>query len=242
MESARLQANLAPPEFRAMVSLYFVSRYFTVLFEARYGEIPLQVWDEYRKALDHFMQSLTQEKDTIKHSQLRKMEDHLFRAAVDILKMFCHRGIKDIEKELGAYSKKVWLSLNNGDIYHQISLNLYESVSEFEKAKLTGLGDEQSFSSLSVYLSPAFKLVNTRDMLQEALPELHQLEKLESNVINQKVNQKVSDKKFQIFGSLAAGIGVGAIASIFFDEPTYGLALAIAAITIFQLLIRWSSK
>jgi len=236
-QAATEQGNLASPEFREMVSFYFVSRYFTALYEARHGKIPIQIWNEYRNALDHFMRSLTQDEES-RVFQLQKMEGHLLRSTIDILKIYSHSEIESINNELGNYSAKAWASLNNGEVYPGIKANFNLAVSELEKAKITDLGDEQTFRLLDGYLSAAFRLIEVRNTIQQHVPGLHQFEKSEFSVIN----KKVSDKKFQIFGSLAAGVGAGAIASIFLDDPFVGLALAVSAIALFHSLSGRSSK
>ena len=42
--------------------LYFLARYFVAVYESRFSQIPIQVWNEYRNALDHYFRYLTEER------------------------------------------------------------------------------------------------------------------------------------------------------------------------------------
>ena len=70
--------------------LYLYTRYFVVVFESRYGAIPIQVWNEYRNALDHFFRFQLDGGASEAQDHMQKMDGHLQRAALDILKIFCH--------------------------------------------------------------------------------------------------------------------------------------------------------
>ena len=92
-ERAKNQANaVAEGEYRRTVELYYVARYLVSLFESRDQQLPLQVWNEYRNAFDHFARHLTVSKDIASedaHRHLHKMEGHIQRAALDICKFLC---------------------------------------------------------------------------------------------------------------------------------------------------------
>lgn len=239
MEVAWRKAKLAPPEFQNMVSYYYVSRYFTSLFEARNHSIPIQVWNEYRNALDHFFRAITVSDDK-KESEIpdyKFMEAHVLSATLDILKLFCHRELEYTQEELGSYSKKVWLSVNNGEAYFSIKDALNNALAEFDNAKVVG-SDETSDIALDLYLTAAFKTMAVKNIALDLLPELHQASRSESNIIK----KNISDKNFRIFGSIAAGLGAAAIASIFLNDIVIGGILATVVMGVFYSLIQRGSK
>ena len=92
-ERAKRQSNAVnAQEYRRTVELYYVARYLVSVFESREQELPIQVWNEYRNALDHFARHLTVSPDIVSeddHHHLRKMEGHIQRAALDICKFLC---------------------------------------------------------------------------------------------------------------------------------------------------------
>lgn len=92
-ERAKRQADtVSAVEYRRTVELYYIARYLVSLFESREQQLPLQVWNEYRNAFDHFVRHLTVSNDMTAdddHHHLRKMEGHIQRAALDICKFLC---------------------------------------------------------------------------------------------------------------------------------------------------------
>lgn len=91
-ERAAAQADSAPREYQTIVRLYYVARYMVSVFEAHNQELPLQVWNEYRNALDHFARHLTTSSHILQegtHRHLSKMEGHIQRAALDACKFLC---------------------------------------------------------------------------------------------------------------------------------------------------------
>ena len=90
---AKSQATaVAEPEYQRTVELYYIARYLVSVFESRDQKLPLQVWNEYRNAFDHFARHLTVSQDIAAddvHHHLRKMEGHIQRAALDVCKFLC---------------------------------------------------------------------------------------------------------------------------------------------------------
>lgn len=107
-ERAKNQSDtVAASEYRRTVELYYVARYLVSLFESRDQKLPLQVWNEYRNAFDHFARHLTVSSDITTedaHSHLHKMEGHIQRAALDICKFLCIYYDEFYKKEIHAQS------------------------------------------------------------------------------------------------------------------------------------------
>ncbi|WP_415897349.1 hypothetical protein [Neptuniibacter sp. QD57_21] len=94
---AKDRGKEAAPSLRSCVEIYYIVRYFVSLYEANNLELPVQIWNEYRNALDHFMRHTTEspdfdftDGDAKTSTHLNKMEGHLQRAALDIMKIVCH--------------------------------------------------------------------------------------------------------------------------------------------------------
>ena len=140
IKEAKKQANKADSEQRQSVYLYFITRYFVSLFEARFGEISIQVWNEYRNALDHYFRYVTQENT----NNLSKMEGHLQRAALDIMKFYCHKVEDRIEEEKNHYSKEVLSLVDNGVFYPTLLKGVHDSEKLFMQAKAfdSSLGED----------------------------------------------------------------------------------------------------
>jgi hypothetical protein len=142
--------------YKNSVYLYFIARYFVLNYEAKFGEIPIQVWNEYRNTLDHFFRHITQ-KDT---NHVPKMEGHLQRAALDIIKIFCHHAqdlLKDMPKQ---YRQEVLLLVDNGIFINKINNDRKYAEDLFVQAKMedSRLGDDAQNNKnvLKSYLDAVF--------------------------------------------------------------------------------------
>ncbi|MBE0491312.1 MAG: hypothetical protein IBX44_03560 [Sulfurospirillum sp.] len=82
LQKAGEQSNKVEEKYKQSIFLYFIARYFVSVHEAKFGTIPIQVWNEYRNALDHFFRNLTNNDP----AHIGKMEGHIQRAVLDILK------------------------------------------------------------------------------------------------------------------------------------------------------------
>lgn len=76
-------------KLKDIIRYYTIARYLTAVFEAHNFKIPVQVWNEYRNSLDHFIRSLVATESDIKDRQLRSTRGHLLRACLDIIKLLC---------------------------------------------------------------------------------------------------------------------------------------------------------
>jgi|GEM_PF-5527334 len=98
-EAADAIAARAPELYRNAVFLYVISRDLVGVYESRNFEVPLQVWNEYRNALDHWMrfiaqtdsQAVSAEMSGADRSHVERMEGHIQRAVLDICKLLCIR-------------------------------------------------------------------------------------------------------------------------------------------------------
>jgi hypothetical protein len=143
-------------EYNQSIFLYFIARYFVSLYEAKFGAIPIQVWNEYRNALDHFFRHLTNEEST----HLKKMQGHLQRAVLDILKIYCHSVQEKVKKLKDEIDTEILKLVDNGEFFKNLNIDVRESENKFIKAKVqdNSLGDDSHTNQeiIGKYLDAVF--------------------------------------------------------------------------------------
>jgi len=82
-----LQINPEHKKYRELLYYNFALRYFVAYYESRFDAIPLQVFNECRMTLDHFMRFFIDEND--KNNNWNKALSHIRRGVLDILKLNC---------------------------------------------------------------------------------------------------------------------------------------------------------
>ncbi|ORU95111.1 MAG: hypothetical protein A6F71_10635 [Cycloclasticus sp. symbiont of Poecilosclerida sp. M] len=163
IKAAEKQASRVEEDYKHSTYLYYIVRYFVSVFESRYGAIPLQVWNEYRNALDHFFRYLTNNADNQVNGQprqLSKMEGHLQRAALDIMKIHCHKTKDSVSEMKKSYKPEVLQLVDNGDFFTYLISETNRAEQLFEEAKIydSNLGETASLDKevLEKYLEAAF--------------------------------------------------------------------------------------
>lgn len=153
------------PAFQKSIRLYYIARYFVAVHESRHGEIPIQVWNEYRNTLDHYFRYLAACKESIGEDDdgdknLYKMNGHLQRACLDALKIFCHRSNDQISELLNRYKPEVLSLVDNRNFYPCIITKRTQALKAFENAKVSDLqlGEDAKHNSeiLKNYLDASF--------------------------------------------------------------------------------------
>lgn len=192
LEKAGIISKSADKEFQESLKLYFIARYFVSLYEAKFNSIPVQVWNEYRNSLDHFFRSKTNPND----NHVRKMQGHIQRAVLDILKLYCH-SIQDLVSEIDKqYSTDVLKLVDNGNFIKNIKLGTSASVSLFEKAKIADgdLGENSHTNSEIVgkYLEAAYSFENVRKSIIDK-----EIDILQASQSYQSIHDKVAKGTFK---------------------------------------------
>ena len=158
LSEAQQVSSKAPQNLKESIEPYFVSRYFVAVYEARHGEIPIQVWNEYRNALDHLFRYLVSSENNT--GQINSAHKHFLRAALDILKLHIHKTQESINKTVTALNPKVVKLVDNGEFITHLNKNISEATNLFERAKINDsrLGDDKNKNSsvLKDYLNAAF--------------------------------------------------------------------------------------
>jgi hypothetical protein len=162
LSSVEEQITHVSADLKSASKYYFIARYAVSVHESRFGEITIQVWNEYRNAMDHFFRCQASESND--HNQLRKMEGHLLRAALDALKILCHKSIDEIDSEKNKHDRQVLSLVDNGDFYSILLSDSAKARKIFEQAKtediLLGADSIDNVEVLEKYLNAFFALDN----------------------------------------------------------------------------------
>lgn len=162
---AEVQAGSVPPGYEPTVQLYYIARYMVSAFEARDQTLPLQIWNEYRNAFDHFARHLTATDDILKedkHRHLNKMEGHIQRAVLDICKFLCIY-FDDYYKQQVLCKSHFLAHVSDGELLERAN-NIYVQAQAFLlKAKQadSNLGEEASTNSeiVKLYCDAVFEFM-----------------------------------------------------------------------------------
>lgn len=167
--AAREISEKAPEGYRQAVYLYFLARYMVAVYEAKFSQIPIQVWNEYRNALDHFFRHITSHKNEPAPGQLEKMEGHVQRAVLDVIKIYCHDSADDIRAQIKKEDPSCLRLVNNGRFNTALIEAQREAMKCFIYAKTRDntLGEDAN-NNLDVvgnYLDAFYKYYDLDEML-----------------------------------------------------------------------------
>lgn len=136
LEKARMVALQAQAPYKQIVEVYYIARYFMSWFESRETpEVPIQVWNEYRMAMDHFMRSLTSGEEE-NEAQLRRMDAHLQRAALDVLKLLFTSMSDNCNDFFQGYSARTLNTLESGEFRTESTKLRARAQLQYHDAKL----------------------------------------------------------------------------------------------------------
>ena len=102
--------------------LYFLTKQAVALYEAQINFLPLQVYNEMRNALDHYMRSIV---GTLplerREKHINQMSGHLQRALLDVIKLTCAAMIGKIDGIHGHLGEPALCLAMNGDYIKKIT-------------------------------------------------------------------------------------------------------------------------
>lgn len=215
LQQANEQSNKVVPVHQQSVLLYFIARYFVSLYEGRFGEIPIQVWNEYRNALDHFFRHLTNDNST----HLKKMEGHLQRAALDIMKIYCHEAQQKIVEQKAEFKIEVLQLVDNGQFNSELIQELDNAEELFVTAKVDDsvLGDDSHTNQeiLGKYLDAVFAFDKVYRKIVNKLVDI-QSAQLTYNSIHDNAAKGTTKEHYKVhfLFYVAWTIGVGILSSL----------------------------
>jgi predicted DNA-binding protein (UPF0251 family) len=173
------------PEYKHSVYLYFISRYLVSLFETTIQELPVQVWNDYRNALDHFMRYISNPGQN--QAQLKKMEGHIQRAGLDICKFICIKAIEKTEDRIKQETTECLRLVDNGRMYDDILTKMDTVRNSLKKAKFrdSSLGESANHDKevFFMYMEPAFEALSIFDIFSNKQSAI-------TKVANELVKQK----------------------------------------------------
>ena len=103
--------NFSDNHQKEIAYYYFLVKYFTAVLEATSKTIPLQVFNEHRMALDHFIRA----KANNDNDNIKSGKGHLYRALLDVLKLI-NAGLRnEIDKKQNSIPQKALGLISNGD-------------------------------------------------------------------------------------------------------------------------------
>lgn len=159
-DAARSISQSAEVMYKHSAYLYYIARFMVSIYEATISKIPIQVWNEYRSALDHHMRYLTQE-DRTDHRQISRMDGHLQRAVLDVCKLFIHRTLDRLEYNIQTDTVELLRMVNTGHFYEQLRSGIDETTEHFAAVKTRDktLGNERESDNMiiSEYLDVTFR-------------------------------------------------------------------------------------
>lgn len=193
LSSAEKQANALreSPLLFEICKTYHVLRYLVAYYEARFEHLPLQVWNEHRMALDHFMRHLVgltsveqpfpKDPSDKNSSQLRSMRGHLMRATLDISKFIILNSSDLLGNKLAYWNP---LTLVRVQVQEGVSLLAYllngRSKAErlFQVAKqmdsVLGVSGKEESEALLRYLAATFEYAHLITTFDRHLPQLEE--------------------------------------------------------------------
>lgn len=184
---AREHCSTAPEEYRETVIMYFMARYLVATYEARFDQLPIQVWNDLRNGLDHFMRYISHPSDGQKH-HINKMRGHIQRAVLDTCKFICHEGKSYIDSLIKQDGVSCLRLVDNGDFYDNIRSRTALATKNFVLAKAAdhGLADggPEDMEVVRSYLEPCFETLNIisdyqiqHEKIEKAARKLNEAEK-----------------------------------------------------------------
>lgn len=204
LNKAKSVTSKAPSNLKESIEPYFVS-----VYESRHGKIPIQVWNEYRNALDHLFRHLVNPDNGA--SQVDSAHKHFLRAALDILKLHTHKSQDSINKIKEDYDSRVLELVDNGEFIIRLNKSINNATELFEAAKISDsdLGDNHNKNSLVLkkYLTATFAFENINIEIKE---KSHAIEKAK----NQYNNIHDSGHKHSVFSGIVIHLISAVIGSL----------------------------
>ncbi|SFV69837.1 hypothetical protein MNB_SUP05-5-1139 [hydrothermal vent metagenome] len=190
LDKAQEQSNKTQDkQYKETIRLYYIARYFVSIFEAFGHKVPIQVWNEYRNAFDHFARHMTMSERDSNH--IKKIESHIQRAVLDICKFLCLEYADFFKEEIAEHTDYLGL-VDNGKFLTSIE-NIFNNAQKiFTEAKQVdsslGSNNEKDKQVVEYYCNAVFEykkihtmFTNTQTLLDKA----------------QEQSNKTQDKQYQ---------------------------------------------
>lgn len=170
-----------------VVELYFLTKQAIIFYDAKVSAIPTQIFNELRNALDHYMRSLillNDEDESVSNDEQRrlknkikhvdKMEGHLQRALLDVVKLGCARINEEVDKTHSRFGEKAVSAAKEGQYAIQVfgALNRAEDLLIEAKSTEAALGGNNDKNIRHAFIKAFAAYVSVSDFQKKNLPSL----------------------------------------------------------------------
>jgi len=201
--------NFMPNE-KELAYYYFLLKHYGAVYESRFGLIPpIQVFNEHRMALDHFIRAKSYT-DTDREKHIGKAADHILRGLLDILKLNCAELKKIISKRHASFSLKILGGASDGEYIKEFVKLQNTAESKLYEAKCS----EHNLEGIE---NPKIETVNKFIYAFVTHNEWHELQSKNMGALHFHRARYYAAKGITVIGSFLIGIAAGVIANHFFD-------------------------
>ena len=165
-------------DLKQLVYYYSITRYLVSVFEARNNKLPIQVWNEYRNCLDHYIRSLTQQDNVSEDKQVKSAISHMQRATLDIIKLLC---VSEDDWFINLEKSKLYnlfCFVDNGEFLYKLNTKRATAQDLICKAKTLDfeLGSNKDKEIITKYLEAFFAYEDVRKFYRSrsAVVTVHQ--------------------------------------------------------------------
>lgn len=124
-------------KYKETVTIYFMLKQVSALYEAEDKRIAIQVMNEFRNALDHFARSMIHpEEESREQDHIEKMNQHLQRAFLDTSKLLCALYDDKTKGRHRKFSDTAIGLVDTGDYQKEFTRLQVAAHSAFTEAKL----------------------------------------------------------------------------------------------------------
>lgn len=163
------------------VKMYFLAKQAIIYYDARVSSIPVQVFNELRNALDHFMRSLiyidngNPDRSEYRSGHIKKMEGHLQRAFLDVSKLACAQISDQIESIHRKFGDKAIENADDGKYIRDISAICSVAEYQYIEAKEfeSRLGGESDDDVRRKFIKALSSYVHASEFQRRSIPSLY---------------------------------------------------------------------
>lgn len=195
--------------YKPCVEIYLLLKQVTSLYEAESKVLPLQVFNEMRNSIDHFMRSLITSGQP-SESHIGKMEGHLQRGYLDVCKLLCYH-YDNKTKSVHKFVTRAAVGMaNDGEYVKEFTIKQQLAYKKFSDAKFEDyrLGDDHSEKSVRILYLEAV-------LLHKELCS-YQCEKM--SALTFMLCKSMAFRSFFTGTNFIVGVGSGIVASILFTK------------------------
>ena len=143
-------------KYKETVRIYFILKQISAMYEAESKRLPIQVFNEMRNALDHFIRSLIHPEDVNRESEnIQQMNRHIQRAFLDTSKILCAFYDESSKEKHSRFSNEAIGYVQEGDYQKEFTRLQVMAHEMYTDAKLLdySLGSDGEESVRDAYIN-----------------------------------------------------------------------------------------